>query len=246
MKRMLVAAAVLTFAGCSLLQHHHNRSSNPYEKPFYLQFTNTGSRLDSQIRTTVAGLQSNPHSAPLHNQLGELLVQKGFPQDAAREFERAVNDDGRLYQAWYNLGLTRAGLNDFAGAERAFTQTVRIMKGHSEALFQLGLMEEKRGNRESAIDYYAKALRHNPQIIDVRINPQVLDSKLISLALLRNYGAEHAREAARFLDAPRSYVAPQPPPPEAVSPQATPQQIVPLAPPVTSPAQQPAPPRTTT
>lgn len=246
MKKILVAAAVLVaLAGCSLF-HHRTRSSNPYEEPFYAQFLNTGSRLDAQIRDTLQALQANPHSPALHNELGQLLVQKGFPKDAAREFERAVNDDGRFYQGWYNLGLVRAGQGDFAGAERAFGRTVHIMKGHSEALFQLGLIEEKRGNMESAIDYYARALRHNPAIVDVRTNPQVIDSKLIGVALLKNYPLQHARDAEKFLDTPAGYVPPIPPPQEAPSPQATPQQIVPPAAPVTNPAQQPTPPKTTT
>ena len=246
MKRILVAAAALVaLAGCSLF-HHRARTSNPYENPFYAQFLNTGSRLDAQIRSTLQALQAYPESPVLHNELGQLLVEKGFPKDAAREFERAVDEDGRFYQGWYNLGLVRAGNGDFEGAERAFRKTVRLMKGHSEGLFQLGLMEEKRGNMASAIDYYAKALQHNPAIVDVRTNPQVLDSKLIGLALIKNYAIQHAREAEKFLDAPPSYAPPNPPSQEAPSPQATPQQIVPPAPPVTNPAQQPAPPKTTT
>ncbi len=245
MKRILLtAAAVVALAGCTLYRHH-NRSSNPYENPFYAQWLNSGSVLDIEIRNTLTALQENPRSAPLHNQLGQLLVQKGFPKDAEREFERAINADSHFYQAWYNLGLIRAGRDDYSGAERAFHRTVRLAKGHSEALFQLGLMEEKRGNNDTAIDYYAKALRHNSAILDVRINPQVLDTKLIPLALLRNYEIQHVRQAGRFLDTPRSYV---PPPAEekAPSPQPAPRQIVPPAPPPTDPSRQPLPPRTTT
>lgn len=226
MKRILLtAAAVVALAGCTLLRHH-NRSSNPYENPFYAQWLNTGTGLDAQIRDTLTALQENPGSAPLHNQLGQLLVQKGFPKDAEREFERAINADSHFYQAWYNLGLIRAARDDYSGAERAFRRTVRLAKGHSEALFQLGLMEEKRGNDDTAIDYYAKAQRHNNAIFDVRINPQVLDTKLIPLALLRNYEIQHARQAGRFLDTPRNYV---PPPAEEKAP-----------------SPQPVPPKTTT
>jgi tetratricopeptide (TPR) repeat protein len=244
MKRILLtAAAVVALAGCTLFRH--NRSSNPYENPFYAQWLNSGSGLDAQIRDTLTALQENPRSAPLHNQLGQFLVQKGFPKDAEREFERAINADSHFYQAWYNLGLIRAGRDDYSGAGRAFRRTVRLAKGHSEALFQLGLIEEKRGNNETAIDYYAKALRHNNAILDVRTNPQVLDTKLIPLALLRNYEIQHARQAGRFLDTPRGYVAPATEE-KAPSPQPAPQQIVPPAPPATDPSRQPAPPRTTT
>ncbi|HSP17429.1 MAG TPA: tetratricopeptide repeat protein [Thermoanaerobaculia bacterium] len=244
MKRILLTAAVVALAGCSLVRHH-NRSSNPYENPFYGQFLNTGSGLDVQIRNTVSALREHPQSAPLHNQLGQLLVQKGFPKDAEREFERAINADSNFYQAWYNLGLIRASHADYSGAERAFHRTVRLAKGHSEALFQLGLIEEKRGNDDAAIDYYAKALRHNSAILDVRENPQVLDSKLMPLALIRNYEIQHARQAGRYLDTPLGYVAPAMQE-KAPSPQPTPQQIVPPAAPATDSSKQPSLPKTTT
>ncbi|HEX9162235.1 MAG TPA: tetratricopeptide repeat protein [Thermoanaerobaculia bacterium] len=248
MKRILLTAAALAIvaAGCSLFHQHSAKSSNPYDNPFYMQWVTSKRGLDPQIRNTVAALRANPSSAPLHNQLGQLLVAKGFPKDAEREFERAVNADGNFYQAWYNLGLIRAAHDDYSGAERAFHRTVRLAKGHAEALFQLGLIEEERGNDDAAVDYYVKALRHNPQILDVRVNPRVLDSKLMQLALLKNYELDHSRQASRFLGTPPGYVAPAQTQPEAPSPQATPQQIVTPAPPVTETGTQRVPPRTTT
>jgi tetratricopeptide (TPR) repeat protein len=249
MKRiLLIVAALVAVAGCSRFQFHYDKTNNPYEKaPFYTQWTRSGSALDNAINNTIAALRENPNSSPLHNQLGQLLVQKGFPQDAEREFERAINADTHHYQAWYNLGLIRASHNDYSGAERAFRRTVHLVKGHSEALFQLGLIEEERGNASAAVDYYAKALRHNPSILDVRVNPRVLDSKLMDLVLLKNYERDHARQASRFLGTPAGYVPPaQPEAEKAPSPQATPQQIVTPAAPVTDQAKQPAPPKTTT
>jgi tetratricopeptide (TPR) repeat protein len=244
MKRILLTAAVVALAGCSAYLHR-TRSSNPYDNPFYMQWVSSNNGLDAQIRNTVTALRESPRSASLHNQLGQMLVQKGFPKDAEREFERAVNSDSHFYQAWYNLGLIRAGRNDYSGAQRAFRRTVRLAKGHSEALFQLGLIEEKRGNEDSAIDYYAKALRHNSAILDVRTNPLVLDSKLVPLALIRNYELQHARESARFLDTPLGYVSPAAQE-QAPSPQPAPAQIITPAAPATDPSKQPAPPKTTT
>lgn len=246
MKRiLLILAAITIVAGCSL---HKNKSSNPYDTPpFYTQWTTGNNGLDVQIRNTISALRSNPNSAPLHNQLGQLLIAKGFPKDAEREFERAVNSDSHFYQGWYNLGLVRQSHQDYSGAERAFNHTVRLMKGHSEALFQLGLIQEARGNNDAAIDFYAKALRHNPAILDVRTNPRVLDSKLMQLALLKNYELDHARQASKFLGTPAGYAAPtQSQPDKAPSPQATPQQIVTPSAPVTESGTQVTPPKTTT
>lgn len=236
MNRALLIVIALALSGCALLP---NRDTTPYEDPFYAQFLNTGSQLDAYIRSLVEALRENPDSAPLHNELGQLLVQKGFPKDAEREFERAVNADPSFYQGWYNLGLVRAAKGDYSGARRAFGRTVRLMKGHAEALFQLGLMEEERGNQEAAIAYYAKALRHNPNLLDVRVNPRVLDTKLIHLALLHNYDREHARQSGTFLGTPAGYTEPER---QAPSRQPAAEEIVPPAPPVTDPGTQTPPP----
>jgi tetratricopeptide (TPR) repeat protein len=238
MKKSLVVLAALALSGCTLL----HRSSNPYEKPpVYTRFLTTGSALDQQIRVTYDAVRANPNSAPLHNDLGQLLLRKGFPKDAEREFERAVDADSHFYQAWYNLGLVRAARDDYSGARRAFAQTVRLMKGHAEALFQLGLMEEKRGDEAGAIAYYAKAIRHNRMILDVRANPLVLDSRLIHLAILKNYERDHVRLSGSYLGTPAGYVPPAEH--EAPSPQPAAKDIVTPAPPVTDTATQPPPPK---
>lgn len=205
MKKSLAVLAALAMSGCTSFHRH----DSPYGKPpVYTRFLNTGTVLDQQIKTTYDAVRANPSSAPMHNDLGQLLLRKGFPKDAEREFERAINADSRFHPAWYNLGLVRAARNNFSGARRAFFKTTRLVKGHSEALFQLGLMEERRGNRDAAIAYYAKALRHNPRIVDVRTNPLVLDSKLIHLAILQNYDRDHLRLSSSYLGTPDGYVPP--------------------------------------
>jgi len=237
MKRILPLIAILALAGCALT----NGNDNPYEKaPFYARYLNTGSTLDARIQQLLTALRDNPDSAPLHNELGQLLVAKGFPNDAEREFERAINEDGDFYPAWYNLGLVRASRDDYTGASRAFRRTQSLKKGHPEALFQLGLIEEKRGDTEQAIAYYAKAIRHNRAMLDVKYNPLVLDSKLIPLALLENYNREHARAGAAFQGTPMGYSAPST---EAPSPQAPADQIVSPSAPLTDPATQTPPPK---
>jgi Tfp pilus assembly protein PilF len=235
MKRILLTVVALSLAACSTLQD----DKNPYEDPFYAQFLNTGSQLDAQITRTLAALRENSDSAVLHNELGSLLVQKDFPKDAAREFERAVNADSSFYPAWYNLGLVRAAMGDESGARRAFGRTVHYRKGHGPALFELGLMAEKAGDHSDAVDFYAKALRHNPELLDVRFNPRVLDSRLMHRALLQKYDRQHFRDSASFQAAPSGYV---PPERDAPSNQPAAEDIVTPAPPVTDPGTQTPPP----
>src|SRR5439155_14082367 len=113
-------AATLALAAC--VTTHHD--PNPYASPFYARYLNTGTALDAQITATVNALQANPRSASLHNALGQMLLQKGFPKDAEVEFERAVNADSHFYPAWYNLGLVRMSRGNLTGSHYALARTV--------------------------------------------------------------------------------------------------------------------------
>jgi tetratricopeptide (TPR) repeat protein len=243
MKKILLTVAAIALAGCASMHDlslHHDE--NPYNKPlFYQRYLNPADPFDQRILKTVDALRANPKSAQLHNDLGQLLVRRGFPNDAEKEFGRAIHADRNFYPAYYNRAQLRAGQGDFLGARLDFQATIRHKPGHAEALFQLGLMEEQHQNDELAIKYYAKAITINHRLLDVHVNPRVLDSKLIPLALVRAYPTIHSKDAIQLSGAPPVYSnvnTPQPAP----SPQPTATQIVPPAAPITDPgAQKPKP-----
>jgi len=239
MRRLLcITLAAFALTSCETLR---SDKTNRYEKPlFYSRYLDPSRPIDQRIQQTVDALRADPGSAVLHNELGSLLAQKRFPKDAEIEFERAVDADSGFYPAWYNLALVRAARGDHFGARRAFVQTVRHKPGHAAALFQLGLLEEKRDNTRRAVEYYAKAFRINRALLDVRVNPRILDSNLVHLALIEAYPDDHVRASIQFQPG-GEYVAPAP---ESVapSPQAPAEQIVTPSAPLTDPAQQTPPP----
>lgn len=241
MKRtLIVAVAVVTLFGCAAF--HHNNTDNPYAKKLFIeQWLDPNNPLDAQIQQTIVALRANPRSAAQHNRMGQLLRAKGFPKDAEVEFERAVNSDSHFYPAWYNLGLVRQARGDYSGAKFAYHRAISNRKGFSEALFQLGLMEEQQHNTEAAVALYAKAFTINRTLLDVRVNPRILDTKLVHLALLKAYPNEHARESTTFQPTPPGYVQANAEP--APSPQAPATAIVTPSAPVTNPAQQTPPPK---
>lgn len=212
-KIAVIAATALIAAGCSTTKtrFHSHRGENPYANPFYMRFVNPAVPLDASIQRDVDILRANPNSAVTHNDLGQLLIQKGFPKDAEVEFERAVDADRRFYPAWYNLGLARASRGETIGARFAFDRTLFYKPGDSWAHFQAGLLAEQRGDMDAAIDHYAKAILRNHSIIDVKVNPRVLDSKLIHLALIRAYPNEHSRDTMLFQGTPSGYAQPKKP-----------------------------------
>ena len=240
MKRLpLIAIAALITAACSTTRVHSHRNTNPYANPFYMRFVNPSVPLDAAIRHDVEILRGNPNSAATHNDLGQLLIQKGFPKDAEVEFERAVNADRRYYPAWYNLGLSRAANGETIKARFAFDRTLYYHPGDSWAHFQAGMLAEQTGDMETAIDHYAKAILRNHLLLDVKVNPRVLDSQLIHLALIRAYPSEHARDTMSFQGNPPGYgVRNSAAEPEAVSPQPSAEKIITPAPPLTDPSRQ--------
>ena len=242
MKRLLAAAvAALALLGCNSVRDLY-RPANPYSRTlFYEKYLNTTDPLDIRISQLIAALRATPDSASLHNELGQLLRQKGFPKDAAVEFERAVNADRNFYPAWYNLGLLREANGNYAGAKFALGRAVHYKPGFAEAHFQLGLMEEERHNTDAAVEHYSKAYSINHRLLDVRYNPRLVDSKLTHIVLLKMYPNEHARLGMKFEGAPAGYMAPAEI--QAPSPQPTAPEIVTPSAPVTDPSQQQPPPK---
>lgn len=236
----MLFVSVSVLASCQSISRHVDKvrhGDNPYdEAPFYARYLRPGNPMDDRIASVVSELKANPGSAMLHNELGALLLEKRFPNDAELEFERATWADGDFYPAWYNLALIREAKGDPSGAVSALKKTLRLRPGHGPARFSLGLLYENQGRIQAAIDQYTKAFAIDHALLDVRTNPRILDSRLIHRALLQMYQGEHAQEAIAF----------QPPPPgytekEAPSHQPSADEIVTPTAPVTSPAMQPPP-----
>jgi len=233
MKRTLLLLVTLAAIGCTQFR---KPQTSEYEAPFYAKYLNTGSALDAAINRTLDGLRADPNSSALHNDLGALLVQKRFPKDAVRELERSIDLDRKNYQAWYNLGLVRASLGDESGARRAYMAAIHHKPGHALALFQLGLIEEKLDHTDRAVDLIAKALLINPRLIEPGVNPRILDTQLLHLALIKMYPDAHERTSMQFQGV--AGVGTRRVTPQAPSPQPTPEQIIPPSPPATDPSQQ--------
>jgi tetratricopeptide (TPR) repeat protein len=245
MKKLLVLAVMAVSAtGCMTIQERVDRArygDNPYlEPPFYARYLDTRFALDQQIEQRINALAADPNNPTLHNELGQLLVNKGFPKDATREFQRAIFLDEDFYPAWYNLALIRHAQGDRPGATRALRETIDLKPGHAAAHFQLGLIYEQGGKNDAAVHHYAKAFAINPHLLDIGVNPRILDSKLVDIALLEIYPVRHRTKSIQFQQGPRDYVAPSRP--EAPSPQPRPEEIVPPSAPTTDPGTQTPPP----
>lgn len=247
MKKLLALSLIsFSLAGCLAIQQRVDRArfgDNPYlEPPFYARYLNTGSETDRRIQAWLVALAQDPNNPMYHNELGRLLIDKRLPNDAKREFRRAIAADADFYPAWYNLALVLASEGDRRGALRALDRTIDLKRGHASALFQKGLLLEKMGKRDEAIEAYVKAFGINWDLLKPAINPQIVESRLIHRALAQIYPDERQRRALFLQPTPPELVpvAPAPSdlstPDEIVTPQPdTEPQPSPATPPATPP-----------
>ncbi len=163
-------------------------------------------------------------TAEAWNDLGNLRQLAGRTDDARQAYENALEIDPKLLSAHYNLGLLLRQAGEERPAMDHFRQVVELMPTDAWGWFQLGSMYEARGSRDAAVRAYARAFVLDPRLSFGDVNPQVIESKLTTQALLL---AEHERPQG--MEAPRAYEDPRhiaklllPQPPPAAVPTATP------------------------
>jgi hypothetical protein len=120
-------------------------------------------------------------------ELGVLLLDKGFPDDAEHYLRQALKVDKHNFEAAYRLGLVLQRMGRDKDAVRQYRSVVKQRPGHAYARFMLALAEERSGRHRAAIKDYAKAYRFQPELADPARNPLVLDSDLQTQAGLLHY-----------------------------------------------------------
>lgn len=129
----------------------------------------------------------NSVNAKAYNDYGNLLLLAGRADAAMAAYRRAVDLDSDLLSARYNLALLLERENDLRGAVEQLTDIVERSPGRAwaHAHYQLGRIAERRGRRRAAINHYATAFRLDPRLSFPDVNPSVIDSDLVTEALLQ-------------------------------------------------------------
>ncbi len=140
-------------------------------------------------------LDQTPNDASLHNDLGCLIARDGFWRDALREFETAEKLDKKDGRAPYNAGLVQTTRGEWGSARSAFKRAVDRDPGNWPAWWMLGFAEEKLGYADAATQAYARSLRVDTSLFDVKRNPYALQSRLKARVLLETFDARFARAA---------------------------------------------------
>jgi len=110
--------------------------------------------------------------------LGTMLYLRGYPKDAVRFYRNALDENKKMYEAWYRIGVVEHREHNYEDARYAYEKCLKILSGHGWCNFYLGLLEEQTGHPSKALDYYKRAYEAAPELADPRFNPDVLYSKI--------------------------------------------------------------------
>jgi len=110
--------------------------------------------------------------------LGTMLFYRGYPKDAIRVLETALDQDEELFEAWFRIGLVEHQQGNLRDARIAYKRCLKILKGHGWCNFYLGLLEEQEGHGKTAMGYYRAAFRYAPKLADREVNPELASSDL--------------------------------------------------------------------
>ncbi|HEX4960133.1 MAG TPA: tetratricopeptide repeat protein [Thermoanaerobaculia bacterium] len=180
----------------------------------------------------------HPNDAAVFNDLGNLLLLVPQPAEAETAYRRALELDPNKVSALFNLGLLLQQRGEWKEAMQLYQRVVKADSGHAWAHYQMGAIHEAQRQPARAIDEYARAFSLDPQLAFPQVNPNVVESKLLTEAMLRAYRSDFSQPQAPkvYEDAGRiaALLVPPPAPPAEAKDQPA------AAQPPAKPGQQPA------
>ena len=161
-------------------------------------------RLDEAITAQERLTRTRPGDARAFNDLGNLLTLAGDLERAKDVYRMALELSPEDSMIHYNLGLLHRLAGRHRAAVRELKRAVKLDDGDAWGHFQLALLLEEKGRSSGAVAHYARAFLLQPELAELEVNPQLLDSRLVQRAMTVAY----TERVASLEMAPRQYRQP--------------------------------------
>jgi hypothetical protein len=163
----------------------------------------TPPNLDRALEAQRQLAAERPGDASVFNDLGNLLTLAADAAGAEDAYRRAVELAPERVAPRYNLALLVRQRGRNREALDQLQAVVELVPEHAWAHYQIGAIYDSQGEDRRAIRAYARAFSLDPQLAFAETNPQVIDNRLLSEALLRAY-----RDEGSMPRAPKIYEDP--------------------------------------
>ena len=144
-------------------------------------------KIDQAILTLRKIVQNYPRYKDIHlvyNQLGILLTLEGKSEQGLRFFNKAIKQDDKYQEAYYNIGVFYAQRDEFDTAIRYYKKAIEISPDYGAAYLDIAAILGKQGKPTLAIPYFKKGL------LDEKVSYQSYSSMLFALNNTLEYGQE--------------------------------------------------------
>ena len=144
---------------------------------------------------SIAVIEPVPEPALSAGELCEqaMSLEESDTEEAVRLYAAAVAADGRLTDAYVNLGRLLHELGRVAEAERIYRAAIDAGLDDPLLSFNLGVLLEDCGRKAEALDSYASVLRMNPRNVDALHNAALLADELGRAQEAIRYMAQYRR-----------------------------------------------------
>jgi tetratricopeptide (TPR) repeat protein len=115
-------------------------------------------------------LKKNPDSWLAHNNLGNLLLNRGDFEGALEHHKKALSLRPDKEVSLTNLGHTMATAGRILEAETYYLEAIRANPRHAEAHYNLGVMRMRQNRMEDALRQYIKVLEIRPDHAEAHTN----------------------------------------------------------------------------
>nr|MBP9774188.1 tetratricopeptide repeat protein [Candidatus Peribacteraceae bacterium] len=117
-------------------------------------------------------INKQPDLVPAYTGLTDLYESQQRIDDAVALYEQmagSIQNNPELLYQWGRVSYNRKKADDEARAEQLWLRAVELQPGFSNALYSLGLLYEKEGDKAKAREYYQKVSALNPNNEDVKM-----------------------------------------------------------------------------
>lgn len=121
-------------------------------------------QLDEASRLVSLRLEADPEDAAARHLAGLVWLQRGQPERALPELQRAARLQPGLAGVHYNLGTAWLALRRHAEATQAFSEALALQPDMGEAAFNRGNAQQRIGRTAEALDDYRLAARLRPAL----------------------------------------------------------------------------------